>query len=32
MTNKRRRDKESSAGYHRKRTEPLVTKSTPGIG
>lgn len=32
MTNKRRRDKESSAGCHRKRTKPLVRKSTPGYG
>ena len=32
MTNQRRRDKESSAGCHRKRTKPLVRKSTPGYG
>ena len=32
MTNKRRRDKESCAGCHRKRTEPLVRRSTLGYG
>src|ERR1700730_17422560 len=32
MTNKRRRDKESCAGCHRKRTKPLVRRSTLGYG
>ena len=32
MTNKRRRDKESSAGCHRKRTKPRVKPSTLGYG
>jgi hypothetical protein len=32
MTNQRRRDKESSAGCHRKRTKPRVTESTLGYG
>jgi hypothetical protein len=30
MTNQRRRDKESCAGCHRKRTRPRVTRSTQG--
>jgi len=32
MTNQRRRDKESSAGCHRKRTKPRVRPSTLGYG
>src|SRR5205085_9816270 len=32
MTNKRRRDKESCAGCHRKRTKPRVRRSTLGYG
>ena len=32
MTNKGRRDKESCAGCHRKRTKPLVRRSTLGYG
>ena len=32
MTNKRRRDKESCAGCHRKRMKPLAGTSTLGYG